>query len=90
MLSRKEFFKDLLFRGVRAVNDLTGEGQGRSGDHARPSHAIDLPATELCPSLLAIEAEIRGIGLQDDRNGELRRAIYEKLAQSSPTTPNPT
>jgi hypothetical protein len=43
-----------------------------------------LPATELSPSLLAIETEIRGIDLQDGRIEELRRAIYEKLAQKNP------
>jgi hypothetical protein len=85
MLSRKEFFKNLLFRGVRAVNDLTGEIGGRSSEHDKPGQGSDLPATELSPSLLAIEAEIRGIDLQDDRTVELRRAIYEKLAQNSPT-----
>jgi hypothetical protein len=83
MLSRKEFFKNLLFRGIRAVNDLTGEIEGRSSEHDKPGQGFDLPATELSPSLLAIEAEIRGIDLQDGRTGELRRAIYEKLAQNS-------
>ena len=84
MLSRQEFFKALLFRGVRAVNDLAGEGEGRSSEHDEPGQAFDLPATELSPSLLAIEAEIRGIDLQDGRTEELRRAIYEKLEQKNP------
>jgi hypothetical protein len=90
MLSRKEFFKDLLFRGVRAVNDPAGEGEGRDSEHDKPRRGFDLPATELSPSLLAIEAEIRGVDLQDGRGEELRRAIYEKLAQNSPTTLKPT
>jgi len=84
MLARQEFFKALLFRGVRAVNDLAGEGEGRSSEHDEPGQAFDLPATELSPSLLAIEAEIRGIDLQDGRTEELRRAIYEKLEQNNP------
>jgi len=84
MLSRQEFFKALLFRGVRAVNDLSGEGEGRSSAHDDPGQAFNLPATELNPSLLAIEAEIRGIDLQDGRTEELRRAIYEKLEQTNP------
>lgn len=82
MLSRQEFFKALLFRGVRAVNDLAGEG--RLSEHDEPGQEFDLPATELSPSLLAIEAEIRGIDLQDGRTEELRRAIYEKLEQTNP------
>lgn len=85
MLSRKEFFKDLLFRGVRAVNDLTGEIGGRFSEHDEPRRGLDLSATELSPSLLAIEAEIRGVDLQDGHGEELRRGIYEKLAQNSPT-----
>ncbi|MFZ0131045.1 MAG: hypothetical protein WAK95_00780 [Desulfobacterales bacterium] len=84
MLSRKEFFKDLLIQAVRVVNDLAGEDEGCSGKSAGPKHEIDLPATELCPSLLAIEAEIRGVDFQEGRTQELRRAIYEKLAQNSP------
>jgi len=85
MISRKEFFKDLLFRGIRAVNDLPGDGEGRSEDHMGPGQGFDLPATELSPSLLAIEAEIRGIDLQGGRTEELRRAIYEKLTNNSPS-----
>jgi hypothetical protein len=85
MLSRQEFFKDLLLRGVRAVNDLAGEGESRSSEYDEPGQAFVLPATELSPSLLAIEAEIRGIDLQDGRTEELRRAIYEKLEQTTLT-----
>jgi hypothetical protein len=85
MLSRKEFFKDLLFRGVRAVNDLAGQGEGRASEHDEPRRGLDLSATELSPSLLAIEAEIRGVDLQDGHGEELRRGIYEKLDQNSPT-----
>jgi len=84
MLSRQEFFKDLIVRAVRVVNALAGEEEGFFGDTAGPKHEIDLPATELCPSLLAIEADIRGVDLQEGRTQELRRAIYEKLAQNSP------
>jgi hypothetical protein len=83
MLSRQEFFKDLLLRGVRAVNELAGEGEGRSSEHGDPGQEFDLPATELSPSLLAIEAEIRGIDLQDGRSKELRHAIYEKLEKTN-------
>jgi len=80
MLSRKEFFKDLLFKGIRAVNDLTGENEGRSGGNAGPGQGFDLPATELSPSLLAIEAELRGVRLQAGHAEELQREIYQELA----------
>jgi hypothetical protein len=85
MLSRKEFFMDLFYKGIRAVNDLAGENEDRSGSNAGPGQEFDLPATELSPSLLAIEAEIRGIDLQDGRTGKLRRVIYEKLAHNGPS-----
>ena len=80
MLSRKEFFKDLLFKGIRAVNDLTVENEGRPGGNAGPGQGFDLPATELSPSLLAIEAELRGVRLQAGHAEELQREIYQALA----------
>jgi len=46
------------------VNDLTGEGEGRSSEREKSGCDFDLPATELSPSLLAIEAELRGVSLQ--------------------------
>jgi hypothetical protein len=84
MLSRKEFFKDLLWRGFRAASDLAGANETHfpENDGSRP--CFDLPATELSPSLLAIEAQCRGIDLQADSAGELRREIYQELAQSRP------
>jgi hypothetical protein len=84
MPSRKEFFKDLHFRGIRAVNDLAGKGEKRLVEHEVPGDSFDLPATELSPSLLAIEVEIRGIDRQEGSNKELRRKIYRELAQSRP------
>jgi hypothetical protein len=84
MLSRKEFIKNLLFRGTQAVNDLAGQGEGRASEHDEPRRELDLSATELSPSLLAIEAQIRGVDPQAGRGEELRRAIYEKLAQNRP------
>jgi hypothetical protein len=84
MLSRKQFLKDLLFRGIRAVNDLTVGDEGRSSDCGEPCLGFDLPATELSPSLLAIEAECRGIDLHADQADELRREIYKELTQNGP------
>lgn len=82
MFSRKEFFKDLLYRGIRAANDLTDDCEDCSAEHDEPGYGFDLPATELSPSLLAIEAEQRGIDLKSGRAEELRREIYQELAQN--------
>lgn len=84
MLSRKEFFKDLLFRGIRAANGLAAEVEGASAKAIAPLPAVDLPATELSPSLLAIEAELRGIRLQAGDSENLQREIYQELAQKRP------
>lgn len=84
MLSRKQFIKDLLFRGIRAVNELTGADEKRPEEHEPPVDSFDLPATELSPSLLAIEAECRGLDPGGDGAEELRRKIYHELAQSCP------
>jgi hypothetical protein len=84
MLSRKEFFKDLLIRAARAINHLAGEGEGRSPGSAGAGHEFDLPATELSPALLAVEAECRGIDLQVKCTENLKREIYRELAQYRP------
>jgi len=84
MLSRKEFFKDLLFRGIRAVGDLSGGCEGGSAEPAGPVCGFDLPATELSPSLLAIEAELRGVRLEAGKAEELQLEIYRELAQTRP------
>jgi hypothetical protein len=84
MISRKQFFEALLYRGFRAVSDLTGGDESRFSEHDEPSHRFDLPSTELSPSLLAIEAERRGIHLQAGCANELRQVIYQELAQNGP------
>lgn len=89
MLTRKEFFKDLLGRGVRTISDLTDEGEGRIALAADPGHWFDLPATELSPALLAVEAERRGIDLGGGGSDELRRAVYQELAQNRPDDDRP-
>lgn len=64
MLSRQEFFRDLLFRDARALGEFAGEAETVP---ARPGNQVpdfDLAATELSPALLAIEAECRGIDPQ--------------------------
>lgn len=84
MLSRKQFFKDLLFRGIRTLNELSVADESRPEEREELRCGIDLPATELSPSLLAIEAEVRGLPLPAGRAEELQRKIYEELAQSRP------
>jgi hypothetical protein len=79
MLSRKEFFKQLLLRGARAAHDLCAEdGRGMDGD------GFDLPATELSPALLALEADRRGIDLAGGRAEELRQELYQELTRKCP------
>jgi hypothetical protein len=79
MLSRKEFFKQLLLRGARAAHDLCAQdGKGMGGD------GFDLPSTELSPALLALEAERRGIDLAGGRAEELRRELYQELTRKCP------
>ena len=82
MITRKQFLKDLLYSGFRAVNDLTGLDKDCFPEHADSDHGFDLPSTELSPSLLAIEVECRGIHVQPECAGELRQAIYLELAQN--------
>jgi hypothetical protein len=86
MLSRKEFFKDLLLRGIRTVNDLAAEAENTSAEPVAARPGFDLPATELSPSLLAIEAELRGITGQAE---ELQQEIYRKMVQNLLNQQNP-
>jgi hypothetical protein len=84
MLSRKEFFKDLLLRGVRAFGDLAAEAEAAPPGVDRQAPDFDPAATELSPALLAIEAECRGINAAGDHAEKLRRALYAELAQNGP------
>lgn len=84
MLSRKEFFKDLLFRGIRTVNGLSAEVGNPSEKPIGEVSGFDLPSTELSPSLLAIEAELRGMRLESGNSDELQRKIYRELTQARP------
>lgn len=84
MLSRKEFFKDLLLRGVRAFGDFAAEAEAGPAGADRQASEFDPAMTELSPALLAIEAECRGIDAACDRTGKLRRALYAELAQNRP------
>jgi hypothetical protein len=81
MLSRKEFFNDLIFRGIHAVKDFAAEVEAGSAETIAAVPAFNLPAIELSPSLLAIEAELRGVKLEAGKAEELQQEIYQKMAQ---------
>lgn len=66
------------------MNDLTGEDEKRRKERGVSLDRYDLPATELSPSLLAIEAERRGLDPEGDSAEELRGKIYQELAQNRP------
>jgi hypothetical protein len=86
MLSRKEFLKDLLFRGIRTLNDLVETVDNAPAEPLAAMSGLILPATELSPSLLAIEAELRGVSLETGKAEELQQEIYRDLAQKPPST----
>jgi hypothetical protein len=85
MLSRKEFFKDLLFRGIRTVNGLSATVGNASEKPICEVPGFDLPSTELSPSLLAIEADLRGVCLEAGNAEKLQREVYAKLVQNRPS-----
>lgn len=85
MLTRKRLFRDLLIRGHRNVNHLTGRCEDRSAAHGNPGRTFGLPETELSPSLLAIEADLRGVSLQAGGAENLRREIFQELAENLQT-----
>ena len=87
MLSRKEFLKEMLFQGLRTLDIFTGGDRDRLTEHEEPGPGFDLPLTELNPSLLAIEADQRGIRLQTGSVDELRRKIYREMSLNGPQWP---
>jgi hypothetical protein len=83
MLSRKQFVKNLLLRGLRAVTELKLGNGNTIEDRGEPLQQFDLPSTELSPSLLEMEAERLGIPFDPSCVDELRRRLYQKLAENS-------
>jgi hypothetical protein len=84
VITRKSFFRHLIARAIEAMEDPTLRdacGHGRAGPDTDP---ISL---ELCPSLLALEAECRGIDLQAGGAGELQRMIYRELGGTPGSEP---
>ena len=87
MLSRKQFLKKMLFQGLRTLNDLSTGGHDRLSEQQEdPGRGFDLPLTELSPSLLAIEAQQRGIQVQPGCADALRRAIYQEMSLKGPNS----
>jgi len=70
---------------MQAVNDLTAGFEDRAAEHDQRDRGSDLRATELSPSLLAIEAELRGVRLQAGDAENLQREIYQELTQNLQT-----
>lgn len=67
---------------MQAVNDLTAGFEDRAAEHGQRDRGSDLRATELSPSLLAIEAELRGVRLRAGDAENLQREIYQKMVQN--------
>ena len=82
MLSRKEFLRELLFQNFRTVSDLSAEAENASAEPVADGPGFNLPATELSPSLLVIEAELRRIRLETGKAEELQQEIYQKMVQN--------
>ncbi|OPL15264.1 MAG: hypothetical protein AVO39_02390 [delta proteobacterium MLS_D] len=83
MITRRQFFrKECLEIGQAATRVVTAFQEGDSGE---TQHDNRYPAfTELSPSLLAMESERTGIAEEKDADSEeLRRSLYEQLADSS-------
>lgn len=91
MLSRKQFLKELLYQGVRFFNDLSGPGRPRAAPSTDAAFQTDLPFTEISPSLLVIEAQRRGIPVENNNPESLRQIIFMEMAGKCPFTgSNPT
>jgi hypothetical protein len=84
MLSRKQFVKNLLLRGLRAATELNFGHENSIEDRGEPLQRFDLPSTELSPSLLEMEAERLGIPFDPSYADDLRRRLYQELAKNSP------
>ena len=84
MLSRKQFVRNLLLQGLRALAELNLGNGNRNENHGEQLRRFDLPLTELSPSLLKIEAERLGIPSERLRTVELRRWLYQELAKDGP------
>ena len=78
MMTRKEFFNQILIKVGQAVNRI-GPGQTAAPSANGRFQSIDLAFTELCPSLLALSAD--GLAEPTGKPGcqDLRRMIYQQM-----------
>jgi hypothetical protein len=81
-LSRKKFLRELLTLTVRAVMQVEAAEQGSHTSQGKRGGSFEVAATELCPSLLHLEAERLGINPEGQGAEELRRIVYLALAAS--------
>jgi len=84
MLSRKQFVKNLLLHGLRAVTELNPGNEDSIEDRGEQLQRFDMPSTELSSSLLEMEAERLEIPFDPSCADELRRRLYQELAKNSP------
>jgi hypothetical protein len=84
MLSRKQFVKNLLLRGLRAVTELNLGNEDSIEDRGEQLQRFDMRSTELSPSLLEMEAERLGLPFDPSCADELRCRLYQELAKNSP------
>lgn len=77
MLSRKQFLKDILLRGICALASF-GAASGESGTDMGSDCRV---FTELSPSLLKMEAERLGVDPACVDAEELRSKVYAALSQ---------
>lgn len=81
-LSRKKFLRELLTLTVRAVVQVETAEEGPHKSRGWQGGSFEVAATELCPSLLRLEAERLGINPVGLGAEELRRIVYLALAGS--------
>jgi hypothetical protein len=81
-LSRKQFLRELLTLAVRGVVQVEAAEQSSHKSQGRRGGSFEVEATELCPSLLHLEAERLGINPEGQGAEELRRIVYLALAGS--------
>ncbi|WP_028324694.1 hypothetical protein [Desulfatirhabdium butyrativorans] len=84
MHSRKQFLKQMLYQGLRFFIDLPGPGPQIAATSRHTALQSDLPFTEISPSLLAIEAQRRGIPVENENAESLRQTILMEMIEKCP------
>jgi hypothetical protein len=79
MISRKQFFSEIFVQVARTTAQIWN---GHPEDQPSPrDHCMDPAFTELCPSLMAMEAERLGADQDTSCDEDLRRNVYAELAR---------